>query len=82
MAKGGVYDHLGGGFHRYSVDERWEVPHFEKMLYDNALLAALYAEAFSETGDVFFREVSLETIGYMLREMKGPEGGFLRFPGR
>lgn len=76
MAMGGIYDHLGGGFHRYSVDERWEVPHFEKMLYDNALLARLYAEAFRETGKPLYREVSLETLSYMLREMKGPSGGF------
>jgi len=76
MAMGGVFDHLGGGFHRYSVDERWDVPHFEKMLYDNALLARLYAEAYKETGKPLYREVSLETLSYMLREMKGPSGGF------
>lgn len=76
MARGGIYDQLGGGFHRYSVDERWDVPHFEKMLYDNALFAELYAEAFEDTGKPFYREIALETIGYMLREMKGDRGGF------
>jgi uncharacterized protein YyaL (SSP411 family) len=76
MARGGIYDQLGGGFHRYSVDERWDVPHFEKMLYDNALFADLYTEAFEETGKLFYKDIALETIGYMLREMKGAEGGF------
>ena len=76
MASGGIYDHLGGGFHRYSVDERWEVPHFEKMLYDNALLAALYALGYAATGSRFFKDTSLETIGYLLREMRSTEGGF------
>jgi uncharacterized protein YyaL (SSP411 family) len=76
MASGGMYDQLGGGFHRYSVDERWEVPHFEKMLYDNALLAGLYARGYAATGSEFFRDTSLDTIGYLLREMRSAEGGF------
>ncbi|OGP14336.1 MAG: hypothetical protein A2052_09630 [Deltaproteobacteria bacterium GWA2_54_12] len=76
MARGGIYDQLGGGFHRYSVDERWDVPHFEKMLYDNALFAELYTEAFEETKKAFYGDIALETIGYMLREMKAENGGF------
>jgi uncharacterized protein len=76
MAEGGIYDHLGGGFHRYSVDERWLVPHFEKMLYDNALLVPLYLEAYQVTGDVFFRHVVEEILAYVEREMVSPEGGF------
>jgi uncharacterized protein YyaL (SSP411 family) len=76
MAEGGVYDHLGGGFHRYAVDERWLVPHFEKMLYDNALLVRLYLEAYQATHDPFFRQVVEETLAYVEREMLHPEGGF------
>ncbi|MDZ4719827.1 MAG: thioredoxin domain-containing protein [Roseiflexaceae bacterium] len=76
MAEGGMYDQLGGGFHRYSVDEQWLVPHFEKMLYDNALLARTYVEAFQATGDSFFRRVAEETLDYLLREMRHPQGGF------
>lgn len=76
MAEGGVYDHLGGGFHRYSVDERWLVPHFEKMLYDNALLVPLYLQAYQVTGDEFFRHVVEEILAYVEREMVSPEGGF------
>ncbi len=76
MAEGGVYDHLGGGFHRYSVDERWLVPHFEKMLYDNALLTRLYLEAYQATQDPFFRGVVEEILAYVEREMLSPEGGF------
>jgi uncharacterized protein YyaL (SSP411 family) len=76
MAEGGVYDHLGGGFHRYSVDERWLVPHFEKMLYDNALLARLYLEAYQATRDPFFRTVVEEILKYVEREMLDSEGGF------
>jgi uncharacterized protein YyaL (SSP411 family) len=76
MARGGMYDHLGGGFHRYSTDERWLVPHFEKMLYDNALLALAYLEAFQATRDGFYREVVEETLDYVLREMTSPEGPF------
>ncbi|HEY2933956.1 MAG TPA: thioredoxin domain-containing protein [Acidobacteriota bacterium] len=76
MARGGIYDQLGGGFHRYSVDERWLVPHFEKMLYDNALLARVYLEAWQVTGDPFYRRVVNETLAYVQREMTDPEGGF------
>lgn len=76
MAAGGVYDHLGGGFHRYSVDERWLVPHFEKMLYDNALLARLYLEAYQATHEPFFRRIVEEILTYVEREMLSPEGGF------
>ena len=76
MARGGLYDHLGGGFHRYSVDDQWLVPHFEKMLYDNALLARVYLEAFQVTKSSFFRRVVTETLDFVLREMTDPEGGF------
>ncbi len=76
MALGGIYDHLGGGFHRYSTDRRWLVPHFEKMLYDNALLVPAYLEAFQITGDALYEKVSHETLDYVLREMTQPEGGF------
>jgi uncharacterized protein len=76
MARGGIYDHLGGGFHRYSTDECWLVPHFEKMLYDNALLVPAYLEAFQITGEAFYREVVEETLAYVLREMTSPEGAF------
>ena len=76
MAAGGIYDHVGGGFARYSTDERWLVPHFEKMLYDNALLARTYLEASQATGDPQYRRVAAETLDYVLREMTSPEGGF------
>jgi uncharacterized protein YyaL (SSP411 family) len=76
MASGGIYDHLGGGFHRYSVDERWLVPHFEKMLYDNALLSRTYFEAYQATRRERYLRVGEEILGYVLREMKSPEGGF------
>jgi uncharacterized protein YyaL (SSP411 family) len=76
MAKGGIYDQIGGGFHRYSVDERWLVPHFEKMLYDNALLARLYLDAGRALDEPEFLEVARETLDYVLREMTSPEGGF------
>jgi uncharacterized protein len=76
MAAGGMYDHLGGGFHRYSVDERWLVPHFEKMLYDNAQLAKVYLEGHQATGDPFYRRIADEILDYVLREMTSPEGGF------
>ncbi|MBI2209181.1 MAG: thioredoxin domain-containing protein, partial [Deltaproteobacteria bacterium] len=71
MAEGGIYDHLGGGFHRYSVDEKWLVPHFEKMLYDNAQLTRIYAQAFCLTQEPLFKTVVEETLGYLLREMRG-----------
>jgi len=76
MAAGGIYDHLGGGFARYSVDARWLVPHFEKMLYDNALLAATYLEAFQATGKKNYARVVRETLDYILRDMTGDAGGF------
>jgi uncharacterized protein YyaL (SSP411 family) len=76
MAKGGIYDQLGGGFHRYSVDDRWLVPHFEKMLYDNALLARLYLDAGRALGEPEFLTVAREILDYVLREMTSPEGGF------
>ena len=76
MAAGGMYDLVGGGFHRYSVDERWLVPHFEKMLYDNALLAPVYLHAWVVTGGDRYRRVAEETLEYMLRELSLPEGGF------
>jgi uncharacterized protein YyaL (SSP411 family) len=76
MAAGGMYDQVGGGFHRYSTDERWLVPHFEKMLYDNALLAVSYAEAYQVTARADFARVLRETLDYVLREMTSPEGGF------
>src|ERR687897_2068467 len=76
MAEGGMYDLLGGGFHRYSVDDRWLVPHFEKMLYDNALLAPAYLHAWLATGEQRYRGVAEATVEYMLRELLLPEGGF------
>ncbi len=76
MAEGGMYDQLGGGFHRYSVDEQWLVPHFEKMLYDNALLARTYVEAHQATGDPFYRRIAEETLDYIARELRHPDGGF------
>ncbi len=76
MAAGGMYDLVGGGFHRYSVDEAWLVPHFEKMLYDNAQLAATYLHAWVVTGEERYRRVVEETLDYLLRELRLPEGGF------
>jgi uncharacterized protein YyaL (SSP411 family) len=76
MAAGGIYDQLGGGFHRYSVDEQWLVPHFEKMLYDNALLVPCYLEAYQVTKDESYSRVARETCDYVLREMTDPAGGF------
>jgi uncharacterized protein YyaL (SSP411 family) len=76
MAAGGIYDHLGGGFHRYSTDARWLVPHFEKMLYDNALLGSAYVDAFQATGETRYATVVRETMQYVLREMTHPDGGF------
>ncbi len=76
MAHGGIYDQLGGGFARYSVDERWLVPHFEKMLYDNALLARAYLHGWQALGHERYRRVACETLDWALREMRGPEGGF------
>ena len=76
MARGGMYDQLGGGFHRYSVDERWLVPHFEKMLYDNGQLASLYLHGWLATGEAEYRRVTEETLDYILREMTHSGGGF------
>jgi len=76
MAAGGIYDQLGGGFARYSVDAEWLVPHFEKMLYDNALLARAYLHGWQALGHERYRRVCEETLDWMLREMRGPEGGF------
>ena len=76
MANGGLYDQLGGGFHRYSTDSRWLIPHFEKMLYDNALLPPVYAEAYQISKDPRYLEVIQETLRYVIREMTSPEGGF------
>lgn len=76
MANGGIYDQLGGGFHRYSVDAEWLVPHFEKMLYDNALLSRCYLAAYLVTGKEMYRRIVEETLDYVVREMTAPEGGF------
>jgi uncharacterized protein YyaL (SSP411 family) len=76
MYEGGIFDHIGFGFSRYSTDEKWLVPHFEKMLYDNALLSAVYVEAFEATGKVFYKEVAEKIFTYILRDMTSPEGAF------
>ncbi len=76
MASGGMYDHLGGGFHRYSVDPQWRVPHFEKMLFDQAQLVRVYTDAYAITHDAFFAEVARGTIGYVMRELTDARGGF------
>ena len=76
MAAGGIYDQIGGGFHRYSTDARWLVPHFEKMLYDNALLASAYVDAWQATGNAEYRHISEETLDYVLREMTSSPGAF------
>ena len=76
MARGGMYDQVGGGFHRYSVDEKWLVPHFEKMLYDNALLTTAYVEAWQLTRDPFYEQIARETLDYVVREMTAPGGAF------
>lgn len=76
MAQGGIYDQIGGGFSRYSTDRQWLIPHFEKMLYDNALLIYAYAEAYQITGKPMFLSVTRETVSYVLRELTSEEGGF------
>ena len=76
MARGGIYDHLGGGFHRYSTDAQWLVPHFEKMLYDNAQLVCVYLHAYQLTGKELYRQVVEEVLAYVEREMTDPAGGF------
>ena len=76
MAAGGMYDHVGGGFARYATDTAWLVPHFEKMLYDNAQLLQLYTRAWQVSGNERYREVATATADYLLREMQHPQGGF------
>ena len=76
MARGGIYDHVGGGFHRYAVDEKWLVPHFEKMLYDNAQLASIYLAAYQAFGEPLYARVATETLDWIVREMTGPQGQF------
>jgi len=76
IAHGGIYDHLGGGFHRYSTDANWHVPHFEKMLYDQALLTKTYLESYQLTGNAHYARIAKETLDYVLRDMQQPEGGF------
>ena len=76
ICEGGIYDHLGGGFSRYSVDERWLVPHFEKMLYDNAQLLELLPLAHARTGNSLFRQRAIETVGWLVREMTTIDGAF------
>ncbi len=76
MARGGIYDQIGGGFHRYSTDEKWHIPHFEKMLYDNAQLITTYLEAYQITSDNYFIKIAGETADYVLRDMTNPMGGF------
>ena len=76
MRNGGIYDHVGFGFHRYSVDQKWLVPHFEKMLYDQAIIAMAYIEAFQATGEEKYRDTAQEIFEYVLRDMQSPEGGF------
>src|SRR5690606_4037293 len=76
MKNGGIYDQLGGGFARYSDDERWLVPHFAKMLYDNAQLVAVYLDAFAVAGNSEYRRVARETLDYVLREMQSPADGY------
>src|SRR5437868_5240769 len=76
MAAGGIHDHIGGGFARYSTDQRWLVPHFEKMLYDNALLTQLYAELYQISGSEKYLQIVKHTLDYVIREMTSPEGGF------
>jgi hypothetical protein len=76
MARGGIFDHVGGGFHRYSVDRQWLVPHFEKMLYDNAQLLRLFTRAWLVTGETQYRAAALATAGYLVRDMRHPAGGF------
>src|SRR5262249_58937683 len=74
MARGGIYDQLGGGFHRYATDREWKIPHFEKMLYDNGLLLELYAREHARTGDAQAARVARETAEFLRREMTSPEG--------
>lgn len=76
MRRGGIYDHVGFGFHRYSTDAKWLVPHFEKMLYDQALITVAYVEAYQSTNKQEYKETAMEILEYVLRDMSSPEGGF------
>lgn len=76
MAEGGIFDQIGGGFHRYATDDAWQIPHFEKMLYDNALLSRVYLHAYLITQNQFYADIAQQTLDYVLREMTSPEGGF------
>lgn len=76
IAEGGIYDHIGGGFHRYSIDERWHVPHFEKMLYDQGQLIVAYLEAYQISGEEFYADIAKDALSYVLRNMTSPGGGF------
>ena len=76
MALGGIYDQIGGGFSRYSTDENWHIPHFEKMLYDNAQLVSLYSHAWQLTKNPLYKNVVYRTLDFIEREMTSPEGGF------
>ena len=76
MRQGGIFDQIGYGFHRYSTDRQWLVPHFEKMLYDQALLTAAYVELYQVTGTKIYKETAEEILDYVLRDMTSPEGGF------
>ena len=76
MHRGGIYDAIGGGFSRYSVDEKWQIPHFEKMLYDNALILEAYLEAWKYTKKEPYRAVCIQSLEYLLREMSHVDGGF------
>ncbi len=76
IANGGIYDQVGGGFSRYATDSKWHVPHFEKMLYDNAQLVSLYSHAFQVTKNPLYKKVVYETLGFVQRELTSPEGGF------
>ena len=76
MAMGGIYDQVGGGFHRYSTDPHWLVPHFEKMLYNQANLSRLYTRAYEVTGNIHYARVARQTLDYVLREMTSADGGF------
>ncbi len=76
MAEGGIYDQLGGGFHRYTIDERWLIPHFEKMLYDNVIVSRVYLDVFKVTKNPFYRRIAEETLNYLLRDMHHRDGGF------
>ena len=76
MARGGINDQVGGGFHRYSTDRNWLVPHFEKMLYDNALLASTYLHAWQALGDIEYQHTAERTLDFMMKELSSPQGGF------